>query len=238
MICGSGGLKSRLAKAAGAEPLMERHTQQKEESEGLPVLAMDYFFFFSKDEQGLPHLQVRDSHTNMCWSSAVPAKGADPFAVNFVLNILDEVGYRKLVMKSDNERSIKSLKSAVKAASKMDMCLRSPRRETVKPMGWQRFPSVRPRVNAAPWRARFRKSWVWKSQMHIQSSLGLLGTPTSWCPASASMAMMGRQGMSAWKAENGEGQSWCSGSESGSAPSKATPRVLEDWKTSWCPGDT
>ena len=106
-----------------ARGLMERHTQQKEESEGLPVLAMDYFFFFSKDEQGLPHLQVRDSHTNMCWSSAVPAKGADPFAVNFVLNILDEVGYRKLVMKSDNERSIKSLKSAVKAASKMDIVL-------------------------------------------------------------------------------------------------------------------
>jgi hypothetical protein len=34
--------------------------RKKEESEGLPVLAMDYFFF-SKDEQGLPHLQVRDS---------------------------------------------------------------------------------------------------------------------------------------------------------------------------------
>lgn len=47
-----------------ARGLMERHTQQKEEGEGLPVLAMDYFFF-SKDEQGLPHLQVRDSHTNM-----------------------------------------------------------------------------------------------------------------------------------------------------------------------------
>ena len=59
----------------------------------------------------------------MCWSSAVPSKGADPFAVNFVLNILDEVGYRKLVMKSDNERSIKLLKSAVKAASKMDIVL-------------------------------------------------------------------------------------------------------------------
>ena len=53
----------------------------------------------------------------------IPAKGNDAFAVNFVLGILDEVGHNRLILKSDNEPSIKALKAQVKGASKMDVTL-------------------------------------------------------------------------------------------------------------------
>ena len=97
--------------------LTEQHQKSTFEDKGLPTLSIDYFYFGNQDE-GLPHLQVKDSHSGMCWASPVPAKGDDRFAVNFLLGILDEVGYNRLIFKSDNEPAIKSLKSAVKAATK------------------------------------------------------------------------------------------------------------------------
>ena len=53
----------------------------------------------------------------------VPSKGSDAFATNFILGVLDEVGYRRLILKSDNENAIKALKSAVKAAAKVEVVL-------------------------------------------------------------------------------------------------------------------
>lgn len=105
-----------------ARGLVERHAQAQRQEKGVPILGMDYFYF-SQTEEGLPHLQVKDDHSGMCWASPVPSKGNDAFAVNFVLNVLDEVGYRRLILRSDNEPSIKALKSAVKAASQMDVIL-------------------------------------------------------------------------------------------------------------------
>ena len=104
--------------------LMEKHTKQKEEDKNpsIPTLGIDYYYLGEKEE-GLPHLQVRDSHTGMSWASPVPAKGNETFAVNFMLGVLDEVGYKRLILKSDNEPAIKALKDAVKAASQVDVIL-------------------------------------------------------------------------------------------------------------------
>lgn len=70
------------------------------------VGAIDYFYF-REEEKGRPDLQVKDSKSKMCWASPVPARGNDAFAVNFVM-ILDEVGYSRLIMKSDDEPSVKA----------------------------------------------------------------------------------------------------------------------------------
>ena len=69
-------------------------------------------------EGELPSLQVKDEYTGYMWCSVVPAKGADNYAVNFVIQCLEESGYRRLVLKSDNENSIKFLKEAVKKGIK------------------------------------------------------------------------------------------------------------------------
>eukprot|EP00435_Cladocopium_sp_Y103_P058382 s729_g20.t1 len=93
-----------------ARGLLEQHREVELEEKGLPTLWVDYFYF-SEQEEGLPHLQVKDDHTGMLWASPVPAKGNDNFAINFQLEVLDEVGYKRLIMRSDNEPSIKALKS-------------------------------------------------------------------------------------------------------------------------------
>ena len=75
-----------------ARGLMEQHRQAKHER-AVPTLCLDYFFY--GEENGC--LTCKDDRSGMCWASPIPAKGNDAFAVNFVLGILDEVGYNRLI---------------------------------------------------------------------------------------------------------------------------------------------
>ena len=71
------------------------------------------------DPEGeLPSLQIKDERTGFVWASVVPAKGLDLYAVNFAIQSLEESGYRRIVLKSDNESSMKALKSAIKEGIK------------------------------------------------------------------------------------------------------------------------
>ena len=105
-----------------ARGMLEKHPAMAHEEKALPTLGIDYYFFGKQDE-GLPHLQVKDDCSGMSWSSAVPAKGADAFAVNFVVGILSECGYKRVTLRSDNEPAVKSLKEAVQAASSVEVLL-------------------------------------------------------------------------------------------------------------------
>ena len=109
--------------------LHARHPKidEREKAErAFPVIGLDYFWF-GKDEKEreseLPSLQVKDEHSGMIWSCVVPAKGADGFAVDFILGILDECGYKRVILKSDNEPSIKALKSKVKQVAQVEAIL-------------------------------------------------------------------------------------------------------------------
>ena len=50
----------------------------------------------------------------MSWSTTVPAKGVDRFAVQFVMGCLNDVGYCRVILKSDDESAIVALKQKVK----------------------------------------------------------------------------------------------------------------------------
>ncbi|CAJ1443813.1 unnamed protein product, partial [Effrenium voratum] len=112
-----------------ARGLHERHAseaQKGKDERGLPIISMDYFWM-GKDSKNrdvpdpegeLPSLQIKDEHTGFVWASVVPAKGADLYAVNFAIQSVEESGYRRIVLKSDNESSIKALKSAIKEGIK------------------------------------------------------------------------------------------------------------------------
>lgn len=105
-----------------ARGLLEQHRKQEKDLSAIPTLSMDYFYF-AEGEQGLTHLQIKDSHSGMSWASPVPAKSDDQFAINFVLGVLEEVGYQRLILRSDNEPAIKTLKVAVKKAASCDVVL-------------------------------------------------------------------------------------------------------------------
>ena len=99
-----------------ARTTLHRHGSAKDEEEegALPVIAIDYFWY-SEERKDTANLQVKDSKSKHVWASAVPQKGVDDYAVNFLINCLKETGYQRLILKSDNENSIKALKEKVKA---------------------------------------------------------------------------------------------------------------------------
>lgn len=106
-----------------ARALRERHPRldvEEKDERAHPLIGIDYFYFGQTDEERereLPGLQVKDEHSGMMWACQVPAKGADPFAVDFLLGVLTECGYKRIILKSDNENSIKALKAKVKEAA-------------------------------------------------------------------------------------------------------------------------
>ena len=104
----------------------QRKATPSRDDRGLPTVSLDYFYFGGEGrgtEGELPNLQVKDESTGMLWASTIPAKGADAFTTNFVLSCLDEMGYRRIILKSDNEVSIKALKDSIKAAAKTELSL-------------------------------------------------------------------------------------------------------------------
>lgn len=64
------------------------------------------------DERLRPILVMKDERTQMVAATFVDSKGATPYAVKFAAAFLKNLGYRKVVMKSDGEHSIVALKEA------------------------------------------------------------------------------------------------------------------------------
>ena len=63
----------------------------------------------------LPILIVKDRRSKAIWSVPVPAKGTThPYPARALVNILDSMGYKRVILKSDQEASIKALCEVVK----------------------------------------------------------------------------------------------------------------------------
>ena len=80
----------------------------------VPVVGVDYAFMTQQEADTIPILAVRDSLYKYVAASCVPNKGGSPYAVKYLSGVLRDLGYRKLVLKSDNEPSILLLKDQVK----------------------------------------------------------------------------------------------------------------------------
>ena len=75
------------ARATAARHQTVSHDEESE----VPVIALDYYYFGEKDGE-TANLEVKDCRSKMTWSTAVPAKGPDPFVVNFLLACINETG--------------------------------------------------------------------------------------------------------------------------------------------------
>ena len=79
---------------------------------------MDYGFFGQREDRShdtLPVLIVRDRKSKGIWSHPVPSKGlVHPYPARALMNDLDFMVYRRIVLKSDHNPSIVALCDAVK----------------------------------------------------------------------------------------------------------------------------
>lgn len=85
-----------------------------------PVISMDYLYFnepSSGSGSSLPTLVLRDGMSKAIFSHLLPAKGTQgsTYPEKAVLKDLNFLGYRRLVLKHDQEPSIKALARTVKA---------------------------------------------------------------------------------------------------------------------------
>ena len=80
-----------------------------------PEIASDYAYMRSDKDKAdisnnLPMLVIKDSKTKMHGATFVSEKGVDPYAVKYFSSFIQALGYKKIVNKSDGERSIAALK--------------------------------------------------------------------------------------------------------------------------------
>ena len=72
----------------------------------------------------LPILVVRDRWTRNIWAFAVPSKGTEhPYAGKAVLGALNKLGYRKMILKTDQEPAIKKLAQEIKNGCSSEIVL-------------------------------------------------------------------------------------------------------------------
>ena len=63
----------------------------------------------------MPILVAKDRHSRAVWAFVVPAKGVqEPYGVKKLLEALQWTGYRRLILKSDQEPSIRAVCDQVK----------------------------------------------------------------------------------------------------------------------------
>ena len=71
----------------------------------------------------MPILAIKDRKTGMMQSRVVPAKGNDKYAIKRLVKDIELLGYKKIILKSDNEVAIMALKQAVKRERDQDIIL-------------------------------------------------------------------------------------------------------------------
>ena len=93
-----------------------RRNQELDEPEGqMPTLSLDYCYMNDgEEERALPCLLVKCHRTKRYWANTLPAKGTDPFAVARLKGVVNEAGFKQVLLKSDGEPAIVALKQKVK----------------------------------------------------------------------------------------------------------------------------
>ena len=103
------------------------HRKIDKTTETVPTISIDYAYLNDKQEveeignTEMPILAIKDRKTGMIQARVVPTKGTDKFAIKRLKKDIELLGYKKIVLKSDNESSILALKQAVKDSTHVEI---------------------------------------------------------------------------------------------------------------------
>ena len=87
------------------------HAHSSREEGGLPEFGIDYGFFGRDREDVLLILCVkcRNSSTGCVGATVVDRKGASDYASSFLTAFIKSLGFKRILVRSDNERSLLSM---------------------------------------------------------------------------------------------------------------------------------
>ena len=81
-----------------------------EDETAVPVIASDYAFMGQEDESTIPMIVIKDRRSKVGAASFVERKGENEYAIKFFAHFLRQLGYRRVIMKSDGEPALLLLK--------------------------------------------------------------------------------------------------------------------------------
>ena len=105
------------------------HRKQDNREYRVPTVSMDYFYFVKaevEDERGPPSIALVDDKTGMLGSAVLKQKGIEEWSVRVVTKFIDMLGYRKVIVKNDNEPAIMALRKEVKSMSDVEIVPEQP----------------------------------------------------------------------------------------------------------------
>ena len=93
----------------------------RKDEDGTPTVPMDYMYMLAEDNQdkedktirGMPILVIKDNVSGYIAAQVVLCKGECGHAIELSIKFLDFLGYKRVVLKSDQEDNIKCLKDAI-----------------------------------------------------------------------------------------------------------------------------
>ena len=105
----------------------DHHKTVKRRSE-IPIAGIDYMWMTSSedkgeagDQRGMPILVSVDEETGWVGAWVVPEKGEHWHAIKVLTGNLEEVGHKRVIVRSDQEPAILKLKQAVKREASLEM---------------------------------------------------------------------------------------------------------------------
>ena len=104
----------------------EAYAHRKDaEEKGVPVISLDYMYMRGEqernEEKGMPILVIKDGRTKFITAKVVPQKGVNDYAVASCKRAVEQMGYKRVILKSDNEASILALKEAVRRETDVEI---------------------------------------------------------------------------------------------------------------------
>ncbi len=88
-------------------------------------MGLDYMDMHSEqekeEEKGMPIIVVKDDKTKLVMAKVVPSTGLQEYAVDAVRKFVEQLGYNKIIMKSDSEPAILALKEAVRRETSVEV---------------------------------------------------------------------------------------------------------------------
>lgn len=91
--------------------LAHKHNIEEE----IPTVGIDYHYMGKEGEEGtIPMLAIKDAHSKVVYDMVVTEKGVNSYMVNRVVQSLDLLGHKRIILKSDQEPAIVALCNEVK----------------------------------------------------------------------------------------------------------------------------
>ena len=87
--------------------------EEEERERTTPIVVFDYGFLTQENADTFPILICRDSRYGQTGATCCERKGPTAYSISFLVGFIKDLGFRRIILKCDNEPSTKTLQDAV-----------------------------------------------------------------------------------------------------------------------------